>query len=520
MSVSKTLLQTNDLAYKYPNDKYVFSGLGLSLSAKDRIALVGINGSGKTTLLKVFAGIFPPTKGELHTKVQVEYVSQIELETSGAPLFEYLQTQIENWWDVLTEVEKLFNTKLNPKQAVNEFSGGEWMKIKLGLAMVRNPSILLLDEPTNHLDLQSIQTLITFVSRFNGACVIVSHDTFFLDQVTTATWEIKERKITIYGGNYSFYKEQKRLELEGRKRQYEEAKRKLEHAQELKQKKQEEFQQKEIKAKEKLAKGGVDKVAFGFFKGRATKSRERGKTMLGRMKAEATEKMEKYGDPLRKLAFMGVESSAEDSKHLIAHLKDQSISAGEKLLLKSVTLPVYYGDRIVIAGKNGSGKTTLARCVQKASKGVTAYVDQQYSLIDPDKSLLENVVSYGISVSYQKAREQLGRFQFTTELEVSKPARDFSGGELARIMLAIITSQPIELLILDEPTNNLDVETTEMLVKALNEFRGALIIISHNVGFLSQVGIEKVYVLGGQKLNRLHTLPTNKEGFYGEVLGV
>ena len=217
------------------------------------------------------------------------------------------------------------------------------------------------------------------------------------------------------------------------------------------------------------------------------------------------------------------------------------MKVGGNLLVKDFNLSVTYGDRIVLAGNNGSGKTSLIKAlINKGTNTVNApssenitldgeiyvgsdlawvYIDQHYSLIKPDLTLLENLMTYNKLITADKAKEQLGKFQFKTELDMNKLGKNLSGGEMVRLIMSMITTFPVDLVVLDEPTNNLDFETVEVLIKSLNNFRGAFIVISHNIDFLNKIKIKASYIIRNKKLALMQADPGNRDAYYKALVG-
>lgn len=544
MEQKKILIQINNASFRYTGEEYLFEDVKITVKQGDRTAIVGANGSGKSTLLKLLTGNLKLEEGTQSVFGKCYYVPQVDLTArqKNSKIYEYILTYFEEWWDVLPELEKLFGLSLDPEAEMETLSGGELMKLNLAIAIKHNPEVMVLDEPTNHLDVRSINTLINFIkedTKGKYTFLIVSHDIFFLDSVVTSILELEDKKITVYGGNYSFYKEQKELHLRGVRKQYELAKEKLERTQELEQKNIERQAKKANQAKLAFIKGSIDKRAYSEGK-QAASSLQHGKNIaVERLKEDAEEMLEDFETEERRLAFINLKNTSENSNRTIFELKNASLSVGGQALLKEINLKITYGDRLVIAGDNGSGKTTLVKAlIQKTShtkeaqvnekislegdvyvgsKLACVFVDQHYSLIKPELNLFENLMAYDKTLTESKAKEQLGKFQFKTEKEMKKLGKNLSGGEMVRLVMSMITSFPIDLVILDEPTNNLDVETVNVLIKSLNNFRGAVIVISHNVDFLHKINISTSYLIKNKKLKLLDVSPAQKDVYYSKL---
>ena len=532
MESTKVLLQLNNASFRYPTEDYLFTDVKLTLKEGDKVAIVGANGAGKSTLLKLLAGQLQPDEGEHIVNCRPYYVPQVDVVNTqkSQKVYEYISQYYENWWEVPSELAKLFDLELDPEGEVARLSGGELMKLNLAIAVKNNPTVLILDEPTNHLDISSLARLVKFITedtKGKYSYIIVSHDTFFLDQTVNQIWELENKKITSYGGNYSFYKEQKELHLRGIKKQYDLAKDKLERTAELAQKEQERLAKRANEAKRAFISGGMDKMVYGKGKEAAGGMQKSSNAVIERLKQEAEEKLEQFQTEERRLAFISMKNTQDNRGRTILEVKDADLLAGKTQLIKAVELKIVYGDRIVVAGDNGTGKSSLIKALLGTDKNVAlkggvyrgdkmawVYIDQNYSLIKPELNLIQNLMAYNKEITESKAKEQLGKFQFKSETDMQKLGASLSGGEMVRLILAMISSFPIDLLVMDEPTNNLDIETVEVLITALNNFRGALIVISHNMDFLSRINIDAGYKIKAKKLQKMPATPADKDRFY------
>lgn len=536
MESTKVLLQLNNASFRYPTEDYLFNDVKLTLKEGEKVAIVGANGAGKSTLLKLLSGDLQLDEGEQLVNCKPYYVPQVDLINTqkSQKIYEYIAQFYDDWWEVPNEVERLFELQIDPESEIKQLSGGELMKLNLAIAVKHNPNVLILDEPTNHLDIASISRLTKFINEENNgrySYIIVSHDTFFLDQVVTTVWELENKKITAYGGNYSFYKEQKELHLRGIKKQYDLAKEKLERTAQLEQKNIEARAKKANQAKLAFIKGGIDRKVYSMGKDAAGALQHGASNTVDRLKQEAEEKLEEFQTEERKLAFINMKNTSENKGRTILEIKDASLLVGKTVLIKKVDLKVIYGDRIVIAGNNGTGKSSLIKAllgtdsnvslkgeIYRGDKLARVYIDQNYSLIKPELTLIQNLMDYNKEITESKAKEQLGKFQFKSEMEMQKPGNNLSGGEMVRLILAMISSFPVDLLIMDEPTNNLDVETVAVLVNALTNFRGAMIIISHNVDFLHNINIDTGYLIKDKKFTKMTVTPAHKDAFYQALI--
>lgn len=542
MSNEKILIQLNSVSFNYEGEDPLFEDVQLTVKEGEVTSLVGANGSGKSTLLKLLVGKLKPIEGTAVINCKPYYVQQVDLTVAQEEktIYEYISEFYENWWEIPNETEKLFGLTINTEAQAKTLSGGELMKLNLAIALAHKPDVLVLDEPTNHLDVSSISNLIEFINsnKDQYSYLIVSHDTFFLNSVVNRTIELENGELTVYGGNYDFYKEQKELHLRGLKKQYDIAKHKLLNAEAQAQKEKEKQEQRAAKTKKEIAEGSErDKKLIGKMQDSGSSTNKAAKTAFERIKAEAEDALEVNElDEERRLAFMNITNTKDNKGKTIFETKEAKLYIGETALIEKLNLKVEYGDRVVIAGNNGSGKTSLIKGLIKLgdpnSKDTDlgeahiegevivhkelnwVYIDQNYSLIKPELSLLENLIAYNPNYTQDKAKEQLGKFQFKTVAEMNKPGKNLSGGEMVRLIMAMITAFPIDMIILDEPTNNLDVETVEVLVKSLNNFRGAIMVISHNIDFLNNINIKTSYIIKDGKLTLMNIDPKHKEAYY------
>jgi ATPase subunit of ABC transporter with duplicated ATPase domains len=511
------LLQFSNISLKY-DDQVILDDISGSITARDRIGLIGINGSGKSSLLQILTEKIEANSGAIQSKAQVKYLPQLDLEIyrKDIPLYKYLQKQTEYWWDVLTKHQEIFGTTLNENQSLNTLSGGELVKVHLSLSLCSNPDLLLLDEPTNHLDLSSLKQLQKVLRAIDIPYIVVSHNINFLNEAIDTIWELDNGNLEIYGGNYDFYREQKEQRIEARKRKYivkKKEMRKLEDSIEKEQKRA----QRSHRTGRKLAKfGGTDGFARTYFKDKSEKSAGTNSDNLNEKKAEITDEMKKYKVKVRKAPYLDFSTSPKTG--LIIQIQKGELAINNShILLKDINFKLYHGDRIAILGDNGCGKTTFVKqlsyevnkneCILKGKikygqKYKTLYVDQQYDVVTPQESLIHNIQKHNPKINYENARRILGNLSFPMDYDINKKAVNLSGGETARLAFAIATSSEVDLLVLDEPTNNLDIETIDVIVEALAQFPGTLVVISHDISFLKRIEIQKVFEIKDKSLRR------------------
>jgi len=533
--MSQTLLTARNIRAELPHT-ILFEDISVSLLKGDKVGFVGRNGGGKSTLLKILAGTVTPVFGSVTARTSLYYLPQLEfsLFESEKNISELLLEKGIFWQPVKASLQKLFNAEhLVLERKLSTLSGGELSKLLIAMADATHPEILLLDEPTNHLDTEGLETLKKYLEEFSGAYIVVSHDPVFLDRVSSSIWELENGKLSKYGGNYTAYAEQKEIMEEARERKVEALKK---NARKIRRAKASVLTRSARASREdKKWKADVsrDKFATGFFQNRSEKNAGRARERLLRAEEENRKNISELGRPRTRRSHPDLEVGSDTSKRSLVRLSMCSLSVDGKRLLDEIDLRVSFGDRIVLAGGNGTGKSLLAKAIVRTgspavlsgeawySKNLqTAYIDQKYCNIDARRSVIENMRASNPELDEAKIRSELGRFLLSGESEIRRCAGDLSGGETARLSLAMVTAKPIDLLILDEPTNNLDIETLDTIAEALADFPGAIIVISHNLRFLERLNIRVAYALSGKKFRQMHTLPSDGEEYYEELLRI
>jgi ATPase subunit of ABC transporter with duplicated ATPase domains len=528
----QTYLIAENLSYELEATNPLFAGIHLSISAADRISLVGANGVGKSTLLKILTGQILPTQGAVHRNGAIYYLPQIStirasVETKS--VLEYLSAVTDEWWSIEHILETTFGTTLDLLLPVKYLSGGELTKLLLAIGLSQSPDLLLLDEPTNHLDYLALEELGQFLRQFPGAFVIVSHKPFFLDRVVNTTWELTKTGLQVYGGNFSFYREQQQLAHAAQVRSHETARKEFKQAKVSAVQEQERAAQSRRYGRSQVG-VSIERKQAGAMKRSAESTAGKLKVQSDRTIAAATQKVAET--KVRSNKASSIQLAEKSTKHRnLMEVHDANLWIAERLLLKDIQLQLASGDRLAIAGINGSGKSCLVKSILgmestpaflqggevRCADMQKVYLDQNYELVDRQQTVLENLQRANPDLSYQLLRQQLGHFLFFND-DVHKSAAVLSGGELARLAIAMITITKLDLLILDEPTNNLDIITIDQMVEALNDYHGALWVISHDLDFLSRINITCAYQLKNQTLQKMSHLPNDLSLYYSELL--
>lgn len=444
----------------FVKDRQLFDIETLQINKGARIGLIGKNGSGKTSLLEVLVGTRPLDKGSIQSFVTCELLPQLKITST---------------------------TK----------SGGEVTQQYIIEALNRNPELLLTDEPTTHLDSEHIEWLEKKFVNWQGTLLIVSHDRAFLDAVCTTIWELQEGKITEYKGNYSSYVEQKELQLKSQEaayEKYEKKKKQLEEALILKERKA----ARATKTPKNVSSIEAKKSKPHFAK-RQKKLQTAGKAIETRL--EKLEKVEK----VKEFSPIQMELPNEESFTGRTILRVEKVDGrfGKRILWKPVSFEVRGGDKLAIIGSNGSGKTTLLKKILSKDKGIQlspsvkiGYFSQTIDLLDISKSILENVQSTS-KQDETFIRIVLARLHFFRE-DVYKKVGVLSGGERVKVALAKLFVSNMNTLILDEPTNFLDIEAVEALESLLEDYKGTIIFVSHDRRFISKIATRILSIQNGE----------------------
>ena len=498
----------------------LFDNISFLINPKDRIGLVGKNGAGKTTLLRIITGEQQPTSGAvtLNGDCTIGYLPQTMRVADTTTLAEETAKAFEEVLRLEAEIEALTREiaertdyesseyeqllhRLNDAQdhyhilggetrdadiektllglgfkrsdfgrATSEFSGGWRMRIELAKLLLRRPSIFLLDEPTNHLDIESIQWLEEYLRNYNGAVLLISHDRAFLDNVTNRTVELSLGKITDYKVSYSKYVV---LRAERRAQQmaaYENQQRMIE--------KTEEF---------------IEKFRYKPTKSNQVQSRIKQLERLDRLEIEEED-----------LATLNIKfPPAPRSGQIVAEISEAGMSFGEKHVFSGANFVIEKGDRIALVGRNGEGKTTLARMLigqltptegsvrLGANVNIGYYAQNQDDLMDGDFTVYDTLDRVAVGDIRTRLRDILGAFLFRGE-DIDKKVKVLSGGERARLAMARMMLEPRNLLILDEPTNHMDMRSKDILKSAIMKYDGTVVVVSHDREFLDGM-VQKVY---------------------------
>ena len=528
------MLILQNISYIHPNKDLLFDNINLAVNNHDKIALIGNNGSGKSTLLKIIASELQLSGGQLSVDTKPYYVPQIfgqynhltvaqalRIENKVNALKEILNGNVteENYtfldddWTIEDRCNNALDywqlKDLDLSKKMETLSGGQKTKVFLAGIYIHEPELVLLDEPSNHLDISGRQLLYDFIQSTQSTLIAVSHDRKLLNLLNTVC-ELSKRGITVYGGNYDFYTEQKQIESNALNQELQSKEKALRKAKEKERETLERQQKLDSRGKKKQEKAGVARIMMNTLRNNAENSTSKMKSVhtekIGSVSQELQELRSSLPD-IDKMKF-GFDNSALHKGKILFTANDLNISYDtQPLWTENLNFKIISGERIALKGKNGSGKTTLIKLILGNIEPQTGtvyradnksvYIDQDYSLIDDKLKVYEQAEQFNTSALQEhEIKIRLNRFLFTKE-DWDKSCNALSGGEKMRLMLCCLTinNQSPDIIILDEPTNNLDIQNIEILTRAINEYRGTLIVVSHDETFLEQTNIERTIQL-------------------------
>jgi len=518
-----------NLSYIHADKESLFENISFSIDDGQKIGLVGNNGSGKSTLMKIINGIFTPSAGEITFSSKPYYLPQhfgqyndmtvsealgidskikaLQAILSGDASVDHFNILDDDWGieeKSLAALSFWGLEHISLNQLFGELSGGEKTKVFLAGISIHEPDIILMDEPTNHLDYIWRGKLYEFINSSKKTFCIISHDRNLLN-LLPEIYELSRNSITYYAGNYEFYKSEKENMLASLQSKLEEKQKQLRIAKKTAIETFERKQKHESRGKKANIKKGVGKMAMDTFQDKAEKSGTKLKDIHADKMNNLSNEISQVRRSIPDIKSMKIDfntSSLHTGKILI-DAKDINFGFNDDLLWKApVTFQVKSGDRIVIKGKNGSGKTSLLKLITGDLKIKTGtlfladmnyvYLDQEYSIIKNDITVLEQVQQYNYGWEDHEVKTILNRFLFPAETW-DKLCNQLSGGEKMKLALCclMISADTPDMIILDEPTNNIDIQNVEILTSTIRDFQGSILVVSHDEYFLSEIGIDR-----------------------------
>lgn len=478
-------IQFKDLSLIYPH-KICFEAFSGEIRFGDRIALIGRNGVGKSTLLKILCGRCLPTAGDM----KVPHDARVSL---------------------LPQIIEDFTT----------LSGSQRLNQVLTKILSENPNVLLLDEPTNHLDSHNRRSLMRMLENYPGTLIIASHDTELINRVTGSLWHIESGKVTVFRGSYSDYQqmldknkitiEQELLKLARQKKD----------AHFALMKEQERNKRSRIQGEKKLSQRKWPTIRSHTKLGNAITTGDKRLSQINHKKQQLMEALSSlHQSEVIKPKF---NLTGLDHNKPLINIQNASIAyENGPTILENIYVDLKSQERMALIGENASGKSTFVKALLKDSQinrtgewmvphcNAIGYLDQHYQHLNPEETVLDLMMNKMPHASHNEIRSHLNDFLFRKNEEVKIKVKNLSGGEKARLSMALIAANPPKLLILDEITNNVDLETRTHIIEVLREFPGGLLIISHDNDFLESILIETKYLLHQGKMLRLHDAMRDK----------
>ncbi|MFH6996409.1 ABC-F family ATP-binding cassette domain-containing protein [Flavobacterium sp. FlaQc-57] len=524
------MLILQNISYKHNNGDLLFDNISFTINNHEKIALIGNNGVGKSTLLKIIASELKPSGGELRTSSEPYYIPQIFGQFNHLTIAEALRVDekfkalkeilngnvteenlniLNDDWTIEDRCNDALNywqlSDLDLTQKIETLSGGQKTKVFLAGILIHNPELVLLDEPSNHLDIPTRELLYSFITTTTNSLIIVSHDRKLLN-ILNKVYELSKSGIAVYGGNYDFYTEQKQIESNALNQDLQSKEKALRKAKEKERETLERQQKLDARGKKKQEKAGVARIMMNTLRNNAENS-------SSKLKSIHVEKIDGISKELRELRSalpdidqmkFGFDNSVLHTGKILFRANDINYGFNDQFLWKeNLNIEITSGERIVLKGLNGSGKTTLIKIILgelEPKQGIvfrarnkSVYIDQDYSLIKNQLKVYEQAQQFNTSaLEEHDIKMRLNRFLFNRDYW-DKFCSSLSGGERMRLILCCLTinNESPDIIILDEPTNNLDIQNIEILTAAINEYKGTLIVVSHDESFLEQINIER-----------------------------
>lgn len=541
-------ISIQQISYIHPDKEVLFSDLNFAISKGQKLGLVGNNGCGKSTLLQIIAGQLSPSSGVIVRPDDLYYIPQhfgqydsltiaqaLQIERKQQALHAILSgdTSNENFvildddWNIeersIAALDLWGLGQFTLSYPMNLLSGGEKTRVFLAGMDIHHPSVILMDEPTNHLDSSGRQRLYDWIEKYRSTLLVVSHDRTLLNLLPEIC-ELEKHQINYYGGKYEFYKEQKTLMQEALQQRIEEKEKALRIARKVARETAERRDKQNVRGEKSNIKKGVPRIVLNALQGKSEKSTSK----LTGVHQEKAEKLTNERNQLRgslsptaalKTDFNS--SSLHTGKILVTakeinfsyhsnsinnDIQENSISK-QQLWQAPVSFQLKSGDRLRIEGANGSGKTTLLKLITgqlQPQEGTLTrtdfsyvYLNQEYSIIDDRNSILEQAYAFNSrNLPEHEIKIILNRYLFPAS-EWDKSCRKLSGGEKMRLAFCclMISNNTPDMFILDEPTNNLDIQSIEIITATIKNYAGTVIAISHDNYFIQEIGVEQCILL-------------------------
>lgn len=524
-----SFLSIHGLSYRLPDGRTLFSDLDLSFG-NERTGLVGRNGVGKSSLLSILAGETRPSSGTVRGEGRVALMRQIPEATGAETIADLfgaagglaLLARIEAGeadadeiadadWTLETRLDKaLADVGLRdvaPLQPLAGLSGGQRTRAALAALAFAEPDLILLDEPTNNLDRDGRAMLRAFLERWKGGAVVVSHDRALLDGMDRIV-ELSEHGARVYGGGFDAYRARKAAEQEAAEKALDAAEREVRQAARAAQQARERQARRDAVARRGRAASSDPKILLDARQERAEATAGRGSRLAARQQGEAQDALARSREAVERVTpfTAGMASRAVPAGKLLVEARSLAVGHAGGAPLARVDLHIVGPERIAVTGANGTGKSTLLKTLAGRIpplggflrvEASLAWFDQHVGVLEDDATILDNYGRLNPGASAFECRSALARYAFRADAAMQKVGT-LSGGERLRAGLACVAAgdSPPELLILDEPTNHLDLGSVAEVEAGLNDYAGALLVVSHDEAFLEAIGIERAIALG------------------------
>lgn len=516
----------------HPDREMLLRDVSASLERSGKVALIGDNGSGKSTLMKIISDPDLAYCGEISVEGELyvvpQHFGQYDFVTVGEALgvdkkllaltnIVNGSSDVENYdilnddWDIENRVAEALAewglSYISTERMMNSLSGGEKTRVFLSGIRIYNPSVILMDEPTNHLDMGYRERVYDLITGSTAAILVVSHDRTLLNQVNTI-WELSEKGIKVYGGNYEEYVQFKELEITALHNRLDESRKELKKAEKVMHDTMERKNRKDARGKKRMEGKGIPRIMINTIRSNAQKSGSK-------LKDVHDNKISMIGDKIR-----DIRSEMPQKGDLKLNIKDSEVIEGKllidvnevnyryegvenKLFESPISFKIFSGERILVSGDSGSGKSSLLKMLTGAmepTEGVIKrlftdilYLDQEYSVLDNSLSVVEQAEAFNLeNMPEHQVKILLNRYLFTKDTW-DKKVHSLSGGEKIRLLFCCLTVRSLspDIFILDEPTNNLDISSLEVVVSALRSYKGTLILVSHDRYLINELNIER-----------------------------
>lgn len=495
------MLSVKALSYALPDGRVLFHNLNFTLENR-KYGLVGRNGAGKSTLVKLISGELSLSQGQLFGDTRATYLPQWE----DPPAMTGGEFLLDIWETAEAEIRERLLKDIDLSLELSKLSGGQWMRVRLLKALARAGDILIFDEPTNNLDRESRESLYDFVASYSGGLLIISHDRELLGLVDEV-WELSNQGLAVYGGNFDFYDKAKQAERELLNHRIDTARREKkkqerEHAEKV------ERQLKRTRIAEKKAPDmGLPRIIMGIRKRQAQVSLGKIHSAESERDAQRKEEFQQLYEKKKQVSDLRMDLSigGKPKGKVVFSLEGfncRYVGADNWLWREPMNFTLQAGERLALRGGNGSGKSTLLKVLTRVLTSERCefagrfseisrsfvYLDQAYSLLNDKQNVMDNLME-DCRLDQTEARNRLADYGFTGD-SVFKIAGKLSGGERLRLCLAKLAfaANAPQVWILDEPTNNLDLDSLAILEASLSEYEGTLIVVSHDEHFIERIG--------------------------------